>query len=612
MIEAMKARLNRISLNTGSNASIMSKGVEVVGQTLFKGLSILGSNSDELTTVQSILRRSTSVNKIVDGFVKQFNANESNLDAITFITSVRHHCMATIPELADVSADEIEFALEENIFPQIYTKARTYALAADEDEALTVKCSKYRHLTQEQLRIAPELRVTRPVPFHRAIATLKSIIFSQMPSRKIQVILNAAQQIYSEIAEHDANVVVGGDQFTDIWIYVTIQANVQGLSTTINYLNLFARPELLQSETGYYFTSLGLAAHYIRQMTDRDIPKMLADATTETPFLVSHVGRVQTLLDRGIVVRPSDDPTAIIPGFCPAIVEDWAFDVASVRTSVLVPAPGEEALVHRFVVAPHLTSSQKQLFLDVFHVGGNDVTTHRTDAGIALVIEPDTGLIIHRAPAVGMTVDEKFSEVLKIINQRWAMTDDFTVYPKDVDFSLVEAPTETEIIAFQRYLQLFNAFPSILDPFPFLSSLAIKAVIKFQATISQVTESITIATDPTDAPLALLMAQARTLFAMVAMGAAELGFPMDPTPAPTAAATALILEQVRALQRSMSMFPDGRLGPKTISEVLYASHLAQIEKKLGGWSMDGNMRAGFRPTPPPPRSDSSVGWKSLQ
>ena len=56
----------------------------------------------------------------------------------------------------------------------------------------------------------------------------------------------------------------------DVWVFVTIQAQIKKLFTNINFLRNYSNPSYMLSETGYYLSSLELAAEYIKAMKPID------------------------------------------------------------------------------------------------------------------------------------------------------------------------------------------------------------------------------------------------------------------------------------------------------------------------------------------------------
>lgn len=123
------------------------------------------------------------------------------------------------------------------------------------------------------------------VPFVDSISKLRTIYFSLTPGKQLfdffffffseinkiiqwivfrYGILNAAQSVYETLNEYHAGQTFGGDDFMDIWLYVGLKANVRKLASVINFIREYANPTLMQGELGYYFSTLELAAAYIK------------------------------------------------------------------------------------------------------------------------------------------------------------------------------------------------------------------------------------------------------------------------------------------------------------------------------------------------------------
>jgi len=58
-----------------------------------------------------------------------------------------------------------------------------------------------------------------------------------------------------------------GDEFIDIWVYITLKANINRLATTAAYVEAYANEALMTSEYGYYFTALRVATDYIKRLS---------------------------------------------------------------------------------------------------------------------------------------------------------------------------------------------------------------------------------------------------------------------------------------------------------------------------------------------------------
>ena len=91
------------------------------------------------------------------------------------------------------------------------------------------------------------------------------------------------------------------DEFIDIWVYITIQASVPDLCWDIQYLKAFSNPNYMLSETGYYLSSLEMAAEYIKRLDSMDsLDSGVIETKSDEPryLLLPDVNVARTLCER--------------------------------------------------------------------------------------------------------------------------------------------------------------------------------------------------------------------------------------------------------------------------------------------------------------------------
>ncbi|KAG6831618.1 hypothetical protein H0H87_004680 [Tephrocybe sp. NHM501043] len=84
------------------------------------------------------------------------------------------------------------------------------------------------------------------------------------PRDKLICILNCCKVIYGLIRHLNAD--EGADAFVPILIYVVLRANPEHLLSNVEFINRFRNPDKLQSEAGYYLSSLMGAVSFIETM----------------------------------------------------------------------------------------------------------------------------------------------------------------------------------------------------------------------------------------------------------------------------------------------------------------------------------------------------------
>ncbi|KNC73858.1 hypothetical protein SARC_13584, partial [Sphaeroforma arctica JP610] len=150
---------------------------------------------------------------------------------------------------------------------------------------------------------------------------------------------------------------VGGDDFLDVWVYVTIQANVRGISTCLAFIEAYANPMVLQGETEYCFTVLKLAVDYIRKLNPVTLTtddRYALPKPSKYQYVVSGLRPELIRWDRA-TDRP-DGPFSRIRvlrsrylfGYQSILVKEWAVSPSRPVISVLYRTgnPQHKCLVH--------------------------------------------------------------------------------------------------------------------------------------------------------------------------------------------------------------------------------------------------------------------------
>lgn len=85
--------------------------------------------------------------------------------------------------------------------PSIYSLIQNHISKPDEDNQISQVYSSLAHITQTQFGISPEYQDEDMVPYYAAVACMKSMTLSILPSRKIHTIVSAAQCVFRELNE---------------------------------------------------------------------------------------------------------------------------------------------------------------------------------------------------------------------------------------------------------------------------------------------------------------------------------------------------------------------------------------------------------------------------
>ncbi|KAG6918954.1 hypothetical protein DXG01_010193 [Tephrocybe rancida] len=108
------------------------------------------------------------------------------------------------------------------------------------------------------------LRVSALCLLLNSFSELLKINHYKAPRDKLICILNCCKVIYGLIRHLRAD--EGADAFVPILIYVVLKANPDHLLSNVEFINRFRNPEKLQSEAGYYLSSLMGAVSFIETM----------------------------------------------------------------------------------------------------------------------------------------------------------------------------------------------------------------------------------------------------------------------------------------------------------------------------------------------------------
>ena len=87
------------------------------------------------------------------------------------------------------------------MIPSIYSLIQDYISKPDEDSRISQVYSSLAHITQTQFGIIAEYQDDGMVPYYAAVACMKSMTLSILPSRKIHAIVSAAQCVFRKLNE---------------------------------------------------------------------------------------------------------------------------------------------------------------------------------------------------------------------------------------------------------------------------------------------------------------------------------------------------------------------------------------------------------------------------
>ncbi|CAG8448486.1 2091_t:CDS:2 [Ambispora leptoticha] len=221
-------------------------------------------------------RRADKINRILKNFQREFERKPFTIneqirivhDFLDFIPIEMRECEIW----RDVSEQEFENAkegIEKLVMNRLYSLTFTPAIKGpvttddrERDEILHQKIQIFRWVKEEHLDI--------PLTQHNesflglAQEELLKLNAYKAPRDKLICILNCCKVIFRLIRKVDGE--EGADKFLPILIYVVLRANPEHLVSNVQYISRFRNPEKLQSEAGYYLSSLMGAIAFIENM----------------------------------------------------------------------------------------------------------------------------------------------------------------------------------------------------------------------------------------------------------------------------------------------------------------------------------------------------------
>ncbi|CAE6456852.1 unnamed protein product [Rhizoctonia solani] len=149
------------------------------------------------------------------------------------------------------------------------------------------------------------------------------------PRDKLICVLNSCKVIFGLIRHLRGD--EGADSFIPLLIFVLIRANPEHLLSNIEYINRFRRASKLQSEAGYYLSSLMGAVSFIETMDHTSLSNI-----TQEDFEKNVEQAIQAL-------PPSPDPSS--PAIAPAVVSSrsTASDLSQLSSASGSSSIGEES-----------------------------------------------------------------------------------------------------------------------------------------------------------------------------------------------------------------------------------------------------------------------------
>ncbi len=312
-------------------------------------------------------------------------------DVRSFVRLMAVHLAQAYASESQHGVELVELAVEEFIFPNIYQRCMDQVADAAADAQLRAQCQRFAgKVTQSELFIERVFQSAELVPFAAPIALLRTLSGRFTPSTKLIAIYSAAQSVISTLAKQSLNaLVIGADDFLPIWIYAVLNADISLLASNIAFIRRFASPDVLQTELGYYFSSLELAAEVVRTLSqDKLCQGVEPSPMAGRPFLMCDRARAASWAAREphiVMVQPE----VVLEGYRLCVVEDWLWDLTRFQALLVFKTgdPRDRIVASVLQASSDLSESQHRFLESCFlnSLPTSKIVTETTDHGSLLL-----------------------------------------------------------------------------------------------------------------------------------------------------------------------------------------------------------------------------------
>ena len=288
-----------------------------------------------------------------------------------------------------VTYDQIFAILEGYLLPNIYECVMSQVRSPKDDQKLAEKYETCREFLQKDFHIKAEYQDTALCPYQQAILKLKALQAVKLPTQKLRAIILAAQETmkYMNVLCSDPEKVAGADEFMDVWVYVTLKAGIRDLATQINMLKEYCNPSIMMSETGYYLSSLELAAEFIKTMPSTKVDTDVGDGA-EVYFLVAEEEKFMRLANLKSSWFDVVEKNISLPGYEVVTIFEWLNDPHKLLTSFFSPRIDSLISATLCKVKPYFANKSLQnMLLTKFNLEQGFVTLQESSYGRIPVID---------------------------------------------------------------------------------------------------------------------------------------------------------------------------------------------------------------------------------
>ncbi|KIM34491.1 hypothetical protein M408DRAFT_303717 [Serendipita vermifera MAFF 305830] len=269
---------------------------------------------------------------------------------LAFIEPKMRECSAWKRESPEEFENTME-AMEKLVMNRIFEYTFTPQILASGRPVTTDDLEK-DHILSQRIRLfgwVSETHLDIPIEENNegflnfAQQELLKINHYKAPRDKMICILNCCKVIFGLIRQLKKD--EGADAFIPILILVVLQANPEHLLSNIEYIQRFRSPSKLQSEAGYYLSSLMGAVSFIETMDHTSLSNI-----TQEQFEANVEEAIQAL-----------PPSPVVTPATPSTGEDLIPEPP--KTPSAAPAPGEESASALQMPTPASVAEDTRKFL---------------------------------------------------------------------------------------------------------------------------------------------------------------------------------------------------------------------------------------------------------
>ncbi|XP_067035554.1 uncharacterized protein [Acropora muricata] len=291
--------------------------------------------------------------------------------------------------------DIVHSKLEQYLMPAIYSLIQDRISKPEEDSRLSQVYANLGHITQTQFGISPEFQDDDIAPYYAAVACMKTMTLSILPSRKIHAIVSAAQCVFRKLNELclvDSAKPPGADEFMDVWVYVILKSRIPNLASTVAFLRRYSNPNLSFSEAGYYLASVEFACQFLRQLNEHDYRNK--SPLLKHNIVVCEPRRFGKMMTDELPMFDMVLQDVWLPGYELFAVKEWHLDPTRLYRTVLVPSSNKTKQVKVAVIklkTENLSLAHMELLEREFLCTGekNGLLSRHTEHGMAVTLNVD-------------------------------------------------------------------------------------------------------------------------------------------------------------------------------------------------------------------------------